>query len=65
MSNVTINEQEAMTLFSWLDVKVFEVDITEQDIDLLRKIAPLLPIERYQHSIERIERMYEDLNKWI
>ena len=55
---ITLNEEEMMMVFGWFNVKAHEVDITQKDINFLKKIQPLLSQE-YQGMFERYYERFE------
>ena len=41
--NIELNKKNILTIFSWLNVNLHEVDITVQDIAALKKLLEILP----------------------
>ncbi|MEO6305034.1 MAG: hypothetical protein ABIP51_17890 [Bacteroidia bacterium] len=58
MKEIKLNEIELMVILGWFNVKQHEVDITENDIDLLKRIEPLME-ERFKGVFERYYERFE------
>ena len=56
---VEITKEEAVIIFSWLRYKAHEVNIERSDIELLKKIEPLLSKDN-DWSVTCIRRQYRE-----